>query len=120
MVIWSVPFAGLVAVAAILAVTRQHGVAPALLVAMLIGPFLGLGYFALLAEARGGWKLAFPAFVCWAYGGGAGLLTAVAVGFRSGRAAAALCAIALLAGVGWTYGQLDEQEHASRAVRPKP
>jgi len=110
MAFWSLPFAGLVAVTAIPLLKAPHGEFLALVGAVVLGPLLGLGYFALISELRGGWKLAFPAFVCWAFGGGAGFLISVALVFRRASGAALLLTVAMLAGVWWTYARLDERE----------
>lgn len=106
--LWSVVFAGIVFLAArVLHVgTRVWATWRSYLLAVVIGPTLGLGCFAALAVARGGWTVAFPVFVCWAFGGAIGLLAgAVRVQPRSWPIAAAL-SIAMVGGLLWAHSVL--------------
>jgi len=76
MMLWTVAFAMVVAIAAIALLPTLQALKPlwACVVVMILGPALGFGTFLLAVALRGGWVVAFPAFTCWAFGGLAGLL----------------------------------------------
>jgi len=81
MALWSAPFGGIIALAAAASVDglRTRSLLWTYGGALLLGPTLGFGSFALAVKVRGGWVVAFPVFSCWAFGGLLGLLAAACV-----------------------------------------
>jgi len=109
MTLWSAPFAVVLSLAAALSVASARGRSVLWLYgsALLLGPALGFGCFALAAMVRGGWVVAFPVFSCWAYGGFLGLLYA-ATTTRSAKSIGAAVGLLLLASLAlvWTHSAL--------------
>ncbi len=85
MTVWSLPLAAVIFVAShFLFDTRSGSSIPSWIcwAAILLGPVLGLGCFAVAASLLDGWRVGFPVFVCWAFGATLGLTAAAAVSRR--------------------------------------
>jgi len=108
MSLWSVPVAVIISVTAVIIgeATRSWGPFQRSLAAVVIGVAVGLACFAIAVSLRGGWVVAFPVFVCWAFAGAVGLLGGALTATPRSWPAAIGLSLALLAGLLWTHSVL--------------
>ena len=86
MTVWSLPLAAVIFVAThvLFGTRRRANSVPSWIcwAAILVGPALGVGCFAIAAAFLDGWRVGFPVFVCWAFGATLGLIAAATISRR--------------------------------------